>query len=36
MNKFNYATGLGTLKRFHRPESIGWLVFGNRFPVKFL
>jgi hypothetical protein len=36
MNKFNYATGLGPLKRFDRSESIGRLVFYNCFPVKFL
>ena len=36
MNKFNYTTGSGPLKRFDRPESIDGLVFNNRFPVKFL
>jgi hypothetical protein len=36
MNKFNYATGSGPLKRFVCPESIGPLLLGNHFPVKFL
>jgi hypothetical protein len=36
MNKFNYATGSGPLKRFDRPESIGRWVFDNHLPVKFL
>ena len=36
MNKFNYTTGSGPLKRFDRPESIDQLAFDSRLPVKFL
>lgn len=36
MNKFNYATGTDSLKRFVRPESIDRLVFDSHLPVKFL
>lgn len=36
MNKFNYTTGSGPLKRFVRPESIARLIFDSHLPVKFL